>query len=60
MENLEFTKAYVMGISQGGMIAQYLAIDHPQKVEKLVLARTVSKPNEVFQSVVENWISIAK
>lgn len=30
-------KAEVMGVSQGGMIAQYLAIDYPELVEKLVL-----------------------
>jgi len=30
----------VLGISMGGMIAQELAINHPEKVEKLVLAST--------------------
>ena len=60
MEILGITKAYVMGVSQGGLIAQYLAIDYPQKVEKLVLAMTFGKPNEVLQKVMENWISMAK
>lgn len=59
MEILGITKAYVMGVSQGGLIAQYLAIDYPQKVEKLILAMTFCKPNEVLQNVVENWISMA-
>ena len=38
MNQLNITKAFVLGVSQGGMIAQYLAIDYPELVEKLVLA----------------------
>lgn len=60
MEALGITKAYVMGVSQGGMIAQYLAIDYPKKVQKLVLAMTLSQPNKVLQTVVKNWISMAQ
>ncbi len=40
---LNITSAYVMGISQGGMIAQWLAVNFPEKVEKLVLAVTTAK-----------------
>jgi pimeloyl-ACP methyl ester carboxylesterase len=59
MENLGITNAYVMGISMGGMIAQYLAIDH-QGVEKLVLCITLSRQNETLQKVIKNWIELAK
>jgi 3-oxoadipate enol-lactonase len=38
MDTLEWEKAHVMGISFGGMVAQELAIKHPEKVEKLVIA----------------------
>ena len=38
MDALELDRADVFGVSQGGMIAQYLAIDRPDLVEKLVLA----------------------
>ncbi|MFQ8831957.1 MAG: alpha/beta fold hydrolase [Ruthenibacterium lactatiformans] len=31
------TKAFVLGVSQGGMIAQYLAIDYPELVKNLFL-----------------------
>lgn len=60
MKILGLSKAKVLGISQGGMIAQYLAIDYPDLVEKLVLAVTLSKQNENIQEVVENWIKLAE
>lgn len=60
MKALGINKANVLGISQGGMIAQYLAIDHPELVEKLVLAVTSSKPNELIQGVIKKWIFMAE
>ena len=40
MNQLEIDNADIIGVSQGGMIAQYLAINYPDKVDKLVLAIT--------------------
>ena len=37
MDELGISNADVFGVSQGGMIAQYLAIDRPDLVHKLVL-----------------------
>ena len=42
LEALHIDNASVIGISQGGMIAQLFAIKYPQKVKKLVLALTLS------------------
>ena len=42
------------------MIAQYLAINTPEKVNKLVLAVTVSKPNEILENSIKTWIEMAK
>ena len=52
MDALGIGKADVFGVSQGGMIAQYLAIDRPDKVGKLVLAVTLSRNNATVQNVV--------
>lgn len=59
MAVLGISRADVIGISQGGMIAQYLAIDHPDCVHKLVLALTSSRPNETIRSTVTAWIQMA-
>ena len=40
MDSLGIERAHVFGRSMGGMIAQELALNYPQKVEKLVLAST--------------------
>lgn len=60
MRILGITKAMILGVSQGGMIAQYLAIDHPESVEKLVLTVTLSKQNETVREAVGKWIGLAK
>lgn len=59
MKMLGISQADIMGVSQGGMIAQYLAIDYPNLVNKLVLAVTLSKQNETIQKVANSWIEMA-
>lgn len=59
MTALGISKAHILGISQGGMVAQYLAIDHPNLIDHLVLAVTSSKPNEILENVVGAWMEIA-
>ena len=60
MRALNITDAAVFGASQGGMIAQYLAIDHPELVGSMILGSTLAKPNRIFNSVVGEWIRLAK
>lgn len=52
-------KIYLMGISQGGMIAQHFAIAHPDSVEKLVLGVTASRQNETLKKAVAGWMEMA-
>jgi pimeloyl-ACP methyl ester carboxylesterase len=49
-----------MGVSQGGMVAQYLAAEHPEKVEKLILVVTAPYANDVAKNAVSGWIDMAK
>ncbi|MDO9535331.1 MAG: alpha/beta hydrolase [Bacillota bacterium] len=60
MDKLNIQSAYIMGVSQGGMISQWLAVDHPQKVSKLVIVVSRSRQNETVQEVVGNWIKMAE
>ena len=60
MVKLGIAQADIIGISQGGMIAQYIAIDYPELVEKLVLAVSLSRQNETVQKVVGSWLKMAE
>lgn len=60
MEALGLQRADVFGVSMGGMIAQWLAIDCPEKVGKLILAVTSARPNPILTESVTEWISQAK
>ena len=59
MEALGLARAAVVGVSQGGMIAQWLAIDHPDRVGRLVLTVTLSRPNDTVWDVVSRWLGMA-
>ena len=60
MKALGIDRAFVLGVSQGGMIAQYLAIDHPEAVEKLILAVTAPYANNTARDAVGTWIEMAE
>jgi 3-oxoadipate enol-lactonase len=42
LDALEVSRCHVVGISFGGMVAQHLAIRHPNRIERLVLCCTSS------------------
>lgn len=49
MEALGIERGHVLGVSMGGMIAQELALNHPEKVDRLVLCATnCGKSGSVF------------
>ena len=60
LDKINIDKASVVGVSQGGMIAQYMAINYPELVEKLVLVVTLSKQNKIVNERVNKWINYAK
>lgn len=60
LQKLGVNKLSVVGVSQGGMIAQYLALDFPDMIEKLVLTVTLSRQNDTVQKVISNWMDMAR
>lgn len=60
MDKLGIKKADIIGVSQGGMISQFLAIDYPEVVDRLVLAVTAPCVNETIEKVVGDWIHFAE
>ena len=60
MDELGISTAAFIGISQGGMIVQRLAIDHPSYVNALVLGVTLSRSNPTVDKVVNSWIELGK
>jgi pimeloyl-ACP methyl ester carboxylesterase len=40
MDYLNIKRAHILGVSMGGMIAQEIAINHPDRIEKLILGCT--------------------
>ena len=60
METLNLDAAYVMGISQGGMIAQWLAVDYPESVQRLILAVTTAKPSQIARERIEHWQKLSQ
>ncbi len=60
MTALGLENACVMGVSQGGMIAQYLAVDHPELVKRLVLAVTAPYANALARERINRWANLAR
>lgn len=59
MEALGLSHTALVGVSQGGMIAQWLVLDHPDKADKLVLAVTLCRPNDTVRDVIDRWLEMA-
>lgn len=60
MDWLGVGRADVFGVSMGGMIAQHMAVGHPDRVGKLVLAVTCARTSDETRSAIGTWIDMAQ
>ena len=60
MKILGLKDVYLFGTSQGGMIAQVIAIRHPELVKKLILGSTSSHVKYDQLKVINKWIALAE
>ena len=60
LKALGIERTSLWGVSQGGMIVQYMAIDYPELVEKLVITVSTPCPSEMTRECVSDWIRLAQ
>ena len=60
MEGYGIKDADIIGVSQGGMIAQYIAIRHPEMVHRLVLGASLSRMNSAAEAVFDGWLLLVQ
>lgn len=56
LKHLKITRSHIIGSSMGGMIAQELAINHPDMVDKLVLCSTAASPHNNIKHILMDGI----
>lgn len=56
MDKLRIQKAHVVGISNGGMVAQHFTLKYPGRVGALVLVDTCSYIDTLLELIIKVWI----
>ncbi|MFQ5788691.1 MAG: alpha/beta fold hydrolase, partial [Thermodesulfobacteriota bacterium] len=56
MDKLDIQKAHLVGLSNGGMIAQHFAIKYPDRIGALALVDTCSYIDTLLDTIVRVWI----
>jgi pimeloyl-ACP methyl ester carboxylesterase len=60
MDHLGIERAHVFGKSLGGNIAQWMALEQPQKVRSAVMTSTFAKPDQRRANMVRWWMATAE
>ncbi|MFV1978960.1 MAG: alpha/beta fold hydrolase, partial [Myxococcota bacterium] len=55
LDALEIEKANVLGAFMGGMVAQEMALRHPDRVHRLILAGTYARPDAKRRMLIQQW-----
>ncbi|MBD2338339.1 alpha/beta hydrolase [Calothrix sp. FACHB-156] len=55
LETIGINKIHLAGHSMGGLIAQEIALAHPEKVKSLILLSSLAKGDGRFNSIVSTW-----
>ena len=60
LDTLNIEKTHIVGISNGGMIAQHFALNYPEKLGALVLVDTCSYVDNLLELIVNSWIEATR
>ncbi len=60
VDHLRLDKVHVVGISYGGEVALRFAIDHPDRVDRLVLFNTCANTNPWIRDIGRGWIAAGR
>lgn len=55
LDSAGIARAHVVGAGAGGVVAQQLAIDHPERVDALVLSATWARADRSLRALYSSW-----
>jgi 3-oxoadipate enol-lactonase len=55
LDQVKISKVSIIGISYGSLVAQHLAVNHPQKINKLILLSTFAHKTQIFEAIELSW-----
>jgi pimeloyl-ACP methyl ester carboxylesterase len=59
LDALGIERADILGVFMGGMVAQEVALRHPERLDRLVLAGTYARPDAKRRLLLEHWRGLA-
>ena len=55
LDHLKIEQAYIIGLSYGSLVAQHLAVNHPQRISKLILMSTFAHKTPYYEAIELSW-----
>ena len=60
LDALDLAQSDVLGVFMGGMVAQQLALRHPERTRRLVLVGTYGRPDAKRRALLTQWRALAE